>query len=114
MVASLLRARWPARWTELSRKLELEQLELNQWCDVAQTLATGFDPRSGLFEQFAGFLGLEDVDLREYADRGAPLDVVLGPDRTRRSQVIKQADVLMLLALLPETVLPLTVKWPSL
>jgi trehalose/maltose hydrolase-like predicted phosphorylase len=102
MVASLLRARWPARWTELSRKLELEQLELNQWRDVAQTLATGFDPRSGLFEQFAGFLGLEDVDLREYADRGAPLDVVLGPDRTRRSQVIKQADVLMLLALLPD------------
>ena len=102
MVASLLRARWPARWAELSRKLELEQSELNQWRDVALRLVTGFDPGSGLFEQFAGFFGLEDVDLRAYADRGAPLDVVLGPDRTRRSQVIKQADVLMLLALLPD------------
>jgi trehalose/maltose hydrolase-like predicted phosphorylase len=102
MVASLLQARWPARWGELSQKLELEPSELNQWREVSLRLVTGFDPGSGLFEQFADFLGLEDVDLRAYADRLAPLDVVLGPDRTRRSQVVKQADVLMLLALLPD------------
>ena len=30
------------------------------------------------------------------------MDVVLGPQRTRQSQVIKQADVVMLLALLPD------------
>jgi trehalose/maltose hydrolase-like predicted phosphorylase len=102
MVAALLRARWPARWAELSHALDLAPSELNQWRDVALKLVTGFNPASGLFEQFAGFFGLEDVDVRAYADRGAPLDVVLGPDRTRRSQVIKQADVLMLLALLPD------------
>jgi trehalose/maltose hydrolase-like predicted phosphorylase len=31
-----------------------------------------------------------------------PMDVLLGAERTRRSQVIKQADVVMLVALLPE------------
>ena len=65
-------------------------------------MATGFDPATGLFEQFAGFFGLEDVDLRAFTDSTAPLDVVLGGERTRQAQVVKQADVLMLLALLPE------------
>ena len=102
LVASLLRARWPVRWAELTRKLRLEQSELEQWGDVSLRLATGFDPASGLFEQFDGFFGLEDVGLSTYAGRRAPLDVVLGPEKTRRSQVIKQADVLMLPALLPE------------
>jgi trehalose/maltose hydrolase-like predicted phosphorylase len=102
LVASLLRARWPSRWTELSCRLDLEQSELNQWRDVSLGLVSGFDPATGLFEQFDGFFDLEDVDLSAYAGRGAPLDVVLGPERTRRSQVVKQADVLMLLALLPD------------
>jgi trehalose/maltose hydrolase-like predicted phosphorylase len=102
LVASLLRARWPVRWAELSRKLELQERELNQWSAVSLRLVSGFDPVTGLLEQFDGFFDLEDVDLSAYTGRGAPLDVVLGPDRTRRSQVIKQADVLMLPALLPE------------
>jgi trehalose/maltose hydrolase-like predicted phosphorylase len=100
-VASLLRARWPFRWTELSQKLDLDESELERWRDVTLKLVTGFDPATGLFEQFKGFFGLEDVDLRAYAGLGVPLDVVLGPDKTRRSQVIKQADVLMLPVLLP-------------
>jgi trehalose/maltose hydrolase-like predicted phosphorylase len=102
LVASLLRARWPVRWAELSRRLALEQSELDQWRDVSLRLATGFDPVTGLFEQFDGYFGLADVDLSAYVAHGAPLDVVLGPERTRQSQVIKQADVLMLPALLPE------------
>ena len=59
-------------------------------------------PESGLFEQFAGFFALEEIDLSRYADRTVPLDVILGRERTQRSQVVKQADVVALLALLPE------------
>jgi len=55
-----------------------------------------------LFEQFAGFHKLEEIDLADYAGRSVPMDVVLGRDRTQGSQVIKQADVVALLALLPE------------
>lgn len=101
-VAALLRQRWPTRWVELGTRLQLEQAELKLWRDVALRVATGFDPATGLFEQFAGFFGLEDVDLRAFTDSTAPLDVVLGGERTRQAQVVKQADVLMLLALLPE------------
>ena len=58
--------------------------------------------KTGLFEQFAGYFALEDIDLANYAGRSVPMDVVLGRERTQRSQVIKQADVVALLGLLPE------------
>lgn len=100
--ASLLQSRWPRRWTELSDQLELEAGEIDQWRIAAETIETGFDPGAGLYEQFAGFFDLEPIDLSRYAGRSVPMDIVLGRERTRRSQVIKQADVLALLALLPD------------
>jgi trehalose/maltose hydrolase-like predicted phosphorylase len=101
-IAALLGERWPARWAELSARLELGAPELQHWRKVAETLVTGFDPRTGLFEQFAGFFDLEDIELSAYSGRTVPMDVVLGRERTQRSQVVKQADVVALMALLPE------------
>jgi trehalose/maltose hydrolase-like predicted phosphorylase len=101
-VATLLRGRWPKLWTSLSSRLALDDSELEQWRKVAETMATGFDPKTGLFEQFASFFTLEEIDLAAYAGRSVPMDVVLGRERTRQSQVIKQADVVALLGLLPE------------
>jgi trehalose/maltose hydrolase-like predicted phosphorylase len=101
-VVALLRDRWPERWANLADRLVLGDAELAYWHDAAETLVTNFDPRTGLFEQFAGYFGLEEIDLAEYEGRTAPMDVVLGRERTQRSQVIKQADVVALLALLPD------------
>ena len=100
--AALLRLRWPARWEILSSALGLHDAELQQWAGVADTMATGLDPQTGLFEQFAGFFKLETIDLASYAGRSVPMDVVLGRKRTQTAQVIKQADVVALLVLLPE------------
>jgi trehalose/maltose hydrolase-like predicted phosphorylase len=102
-LVALLRERWPARWAVLADHLGLSQAELDHWNDVAAGLTTGFDPRTGLLEQFAGYFGLEDIDLRDYEGRTVPMDVVLGRERTQRSKVIKQADVVALLALLNDT-----------
>ncbi|HXH21171.1 MAG TPA: glycosyl hydrolase family 65 protein [Dehalococcoidia bacterium] len=101
-VARLLQRRWPARWVELASKLKLRDEELSDWQAVAERMYLGRDAKTGVPEQFAGFFQLENVDLSQYADRAAPMDVILGFERTRRSQVSKQADVLMLMALLPE------------
>lgn len=100
--AELLRRDWPQRWEALSAQLGLESAELAQWRAAADTIVTGFDAQTSLYEQFAGFFDLEPVDLSRYAGRSVPMDVVLGRERTRRSQVIKQADVVALLALLPD------------
>ena len=101
-VAALLRERWPERWATLSRRLGLDGAELETWRCAADGMATGLDPKTGLFEQFAGYFALEPINLADYAGRSVPMDVVLGRERTQRSQIVKQADVVALLALLPE------------
>lgn len=99
--AALLRQRWPQRWAGLSRSISLGDAELQDWTKVADTMATGLDLQTGLFEQFDGFFKLESIDLANYAGRSVPMDVVLGRQRTQTAQIIKQADVVALLAMLP-------------
>ena len=65
-----------------------------RWRSLARRLMTGFDRRTGLYEQFAGFFALEPLVVSEILPR-RPIaaDVILGPERTRSAQVVKQADV---------------------
>ena len=97
-----LRTSWPERAAALSEKLALRDDELADWRDAAERIVTGLDAATGIYEQFEGFHQLEPLDLSQYADRKVPIDVVIGRERTQRSQVVKQADVVALLALLPE------------
>jgi trehalose/maltose hydrolase-like predicted phosphorylase len=75
---------------------------LDEWRQVADSIVDGLAAKTGLFEQFSGFFGLEYVNLNDYAGRSVPMDVVLGRERTQNTQVVKQADVVALLGLLPE------------
>jgi trehalose/maltose hydrolase-like predicted phosphorylase len=101
-IIDVLNDRWPDACASLITRLDLTDAERAQWRDVAARLATSFDPATGLFEQFAGYFALEDIDLAPFAGRTVPMDVVLGRERTQASQVVKQADVIALLALLPD------------
>jgi trehalose/maltose hydrolase-like predicted phosphorylase len=101
-VVELLTTRWPARAAALQQKLALSETDLADWRDAVARIATGFDRATGIYEQFAGFHALEPLDLAPYDDRTVPIDVVIGRDRTKRSQVVKQADVVTLIALLPD------------
>jgi trehalose/maltose hydrolase-like predicted phosphorylase len=98
----LLHARWPDKAAALREKLAISDNELADWRDAVARIVTGLDPATGLYEQFAGFHALEALELAAYADRTVPIDVVIGRERTQRSQVVKQADVVALIALLPE------------
>ena len=100
--AETMRKRWPDRWTDLARTSGIDDAEIARWSRAAEEMVTGFDPGTGLYEQFDGFFDLEHVDLADYAGRCVPMDVVLGRERTARSDVVKQADVVALLGLLPE------------
>lgn len=94
-----LEENWPDRCRELTDALALDHEELALWQDVADRLIRRFDEETGLFEQFEGYFGLEEIDLTQYEGRTVPMDVVLGRERTQASQVVKQADVVALLAL---------------
>jgi trehalose/maltose hydrolase-like predicted phosphorylase len=97
----MLKSRWPDRAAALCDKLALGDEELADWRAAAARIVSGLDPATGIYEEFAGYHKLEPIDLSLYADRNVPIDVVLGRERTQRSQVVKQADVVALLALLP-------------
>jgi trehalose/maltose hydrolase-like predicted phosphorylase len=100
--AALLKARWPQDWVRLSAELGLDAAELARWPAAAGAIVTGAQTATGLYEQFAGYFGLEHIDLAQYAARSVPMDTVLGSERVQASQIVKQADVVGLLALLPD------------
>ncbi len=91
---------------EATAGLGATRAEAETWRRIAADMYLGQDPRTSVIEQFAGFFGLDAVDLGALSTRHLPADVVLGKERTQRSQVIKQADVVMLLALLWDEIAP--------
>jgi trehalose/maltose hydrolase-like predicted phosphorylase len=98
--AAILKREQPTDWNRLSTRLALTEDEPAAWQRIAAALVTGFHPDTGLFEQFEGYFGLEEVDVIEHRSCATPIDVCLGRERIRRSQAIKQADVVALSALL--------------
>ncbi len=104
-------ARWNLRRAAASVRRygdpSVEPAELARWCELADALVDGYDPVTGVYEEFAGFFDLEPIHIADVAPR-RPItaDLLLGRDRVRQAQVVKQADVLMLHHLLPEEVVP--------
>ncbi len=100
-VAEILASRWPDSWAELRQRLGITEEEIESWRKAAPRIVTGLDRDGRLIEQFRGYFELEPIFVAGYGPRTVPMDVILGPERTRRSQVVKQPDVLMLFTLLP-------------
>ncbi len=97
-----LRSRRPDDWPTICERLHVKPDEPDSWRRTAELMTTGFDRRTNLFEQFAGFFQLEEVDLQAYRTLPTPIDLTLGRDRTQKSKIVKQADVVALSALLWE------------
>lgn len=76
--------------------------ETSSWRSLADALVDGYDETTEIYEQFAGYFGLEPLLIDQFARPPVAIDVVLGPKRTSKSQLIKQADVLMAHHLIPE------------
>jgi trehalose/maltose hydrolase-like predicted phosphorylase len=99
-IVEWLKAEQPDRWQTLSKEIGWDDAELETWQEVAEGLVDNFDPETKLFEQHRGYFNLEDVDLQSFEPRKQSMDVILGWEKLGRTQIIKQADVIMLLFLL--------------
>ncbi len=97
-----LRDQHPDRWRSLAAALGLDEAEPAGWRAIAAGLVDGFDPQTGLIEQHRGFHQLEEIDLASFEPRTTTFEVLLGWDALGRLKLVKQADVVMLLALLGE------------
>ncbi len=70
---------------------------------LADAVVDGYEPDSGIYEQFAGFHRLEPVIIEDVVPaRPVNADQVLGRDLVNGAQVVKQADVLMAYHLVPD------------
>ncbi len=75
--------------------------EMRAWSHLADALVDGYDPQTRVYEQFAGYSQLEPMLVEQLAPPPIAADLLLGPERVAGTQLIKQADVLMLHHLVP-------------
>ncbi len=97
-------ARWNLRRAAAMSAGVVDETERRRWLERAVANVDGYDPSSGIYEQFEGFHQLAPLLIPDVAPRPVAADVLLGPERTRDAQVVKQADVLMLHYLVPDEV----------
>jgi hypothetical protein len=105
-------ARWNLRRAAaLADELGIAGDESSEWRLLADRLVDGFDPATGLYEQFAGYWDLEPLLAAQVAEPPFAADALLGTDRVDRSQLIKQPDVLMLHHMIPSETPPGSLEW---
>ncbi len=98
-------ARWNLKHAADAGADVVDERERRRWLELADSIVDGYDSSTGIYEQFAGFHALEPLLIAKLAPRlPVAADLLLGHERTRASQVVKQADVLMLHYLVPDEV----------
>lgn len=93
---------FPQEFQALSERLSLESGEAAEWVRIARELYLPQPNSNGIIEQFSGFFALPDYPLSEEDRVRAPVNRLFDWEEINRLQLVKQADVLMLLYLFPE------------
>jgi kojibiose phosphorylase len=94
-----LRANHPDVAGELRERLLLTDEEFARWENVIQDIRFLYNPDTGVIDQFEAFFGREPVDPELFRTADRSLQVVFGIEGANERQVLKQADVVMLLCL---------------
>ena len=90
----------PHKSAALREQLDLSPERLTHWRDVVEHIIINHDPDTGLLLQFDGFFERERIDPAVIAATDKSMQIVLGIEGANASQVLKQADAIMLLCLL--------------
>jgi kojibiose phosphorylase len=92
----------PSQAQYLIQRLDLSDQRLDHWRDVMAKMYIPRDAERTIYLQFDGFFDLKFVDLKKYEPRVTPIDtdLLLSHEGVQASQILKQADVVMLIALL--------------
>jgi kojibiose phosphorylase len=100
--AQVLRTKRPRQFARLCRETGLTTAGIGGWTRLADRIVENIDPRTGLIEQFDGYFKLRNVKVR-FDEHGWPqLPAQMTPRQRKESQIIKQADVVLLMYLLED------------
>lgn len=97
-----LRQNAPDDAERLTKSLDLSEERLAKWQDIILKMLIPFDTQKQIHVQFPGFFEMEYIPVPHYEPRVSSVQSILGHSRTIQTQVIKQADVVMMMALLGE------------
>ncbi len=99
-VAEELSRENPAKLAELKRSIGLTDEEVTHWKKVANCIELPFDEKLGIHPQDDSFLCKGEIDVDSISLEEIPLVKYWHPLTIWRYQIIKQADVILLLVLL--------------
>lgn len=89
-------------YIKLKKKIGFDESEMLEWKDIIDKAVINYDSEQKLYIEDDNFLKLEHLDVRKFKTDETPLYHKIGFDRLQRYMVLKQADVLLLMTLLPE------------
>jgi kojibiose phosphorylase len=92
-----LRTTEPTKAGELQQQLHINDQQLATWQDIQSKLYIPYNQETGLIEQFEGFFKLPFLDQSKYKGRKDSYQGIVGVEEVQKYQIVKQADVLMLL-----------------
>lgn len=90
----------PDKYLELQNRLGLEESELKKWERIARDIYLPYNEELGIYPQDDSFLFKEPIDVDAIPEEEIPLVKNWHPLVIWRYQVIKQADVILLMLLL--------------
>ena len=101
-----MRAERPQRWSDLAQRIGVNDDEIDRWLQCAGDMYVPFDKELGITMQDASFLERERWPFEEVPPEKYPLLLHYHPLVIYRYQVLKQADVVMAMLLLPDKFSP--------
>lgn len=101
--AAVLKENYPSDYEAISSKICLTDKEIELWKEVMSKIYIPFDKNKKLMEQFEGYFKRKDFTIDKFDENNMPVWPD-GVDITRLddTQLIKQADVVMLMLILGE------------
>ncbi len=93
---------YPDTLENLLKRLGFSMEETLRWKDILQKAVVLYDKEKQLYIEDELFLSLEPFDFTRYKTDNTPVYHKLNFDRLQRYQVLKQADIILLMAMLPD------------
>lgn len=103
---ALLKSEYGDDWNRLKAKIGFGESEQDEWREISEKAAINYDAQRNLYMEDDNFLKLEPLDIEKYKTDDTPLYHKISFDRLQRYRVLKQADVVLLMSLLPEDFTP--------
>lgn len=98
-----LKRKQPKVYKQLRKKINLTDKEVNAWKKISPKIVFKYRKKDHVIEEFDGYFRKRHIDVSELDENGIPmLPAHIKVKDYNKTQLVKQADVLMLLYLLPD------------